>query len=107
MLALTHLVRTGLAVGTAVVLATGLTTNAQAATGNFRYFNTNGQEFRVANPPDNVCITLQVRATSMSNETNKTVSVYLGTSCATFVTNLAPGRGLSYVGGPQSVRAIG
>ncbi|GCE02001.1 hypothetical protein [Embleya hyalina] len=107
MLALTHLVRGGLAVGTAVVLATAPATGAQAATGNFRYFNGSGQEFRVVNPPDNVCVALQVRAISMVNETNKSVRVYLGTNCATLATTLPPGRGVSYLGGPQSIRVIG
>ncbi|MFI7099667.1 hypothetical protein ACIBK8_09940 [Streptomyces sp. NPDC050161] len=107
MFALARLGRLGLAVGMAAVLATGLATNAQAATGNIRYFSTAGQEFRITNPPDNVCLTLQVRAGSVTNETNKTVSVFLGTNCATFVTNLAPGRTVARVGGPQSVRVIG
>ncbi|MET9645899.1 hypothetical protein ACFZB6_07860 [Streptomyces syringium] len=107
MFALARLGRLGLSVGMAAVLVTGLSTTAQAATGNIRYFNVNGQEFTVTDPPDNLCITLQARASSLVNETNKTVSVYLGTSCATFVTDLEPGRGVSHVGGPQSVRVIG
>ncbi len=99
--------RISLAVGTAVVLVTGLATNAQAATGTIQYFDVNGQEFRITNPPDNVCLTMQVRADQINNETNKTVNVYLGTACNTFVTSLDPGRGVSHVGGPQSVRVIG
>ncbi|MFD7260488.1 hypothetical protein [Streptomyces sp. NPDC059874] len=105
--ALTRLARLGLTAGTAAVLVAGLATNAQAAAGTIRYFNFSGQEFRIADPPDNVCLALQIRATNVTNETNKRVSVYLGTSCNTFVTTLAPGRGVSYVGGPQSVRVIG
>lgn len=105
--ALTRLGRIGLAAGTTAALVTGLVTSAQAATGAVRYFNGAGQEFRITNPPDNVCLTLQIRAINVTNETDKPVSVYLGTSCNTFVTALDPGHGVSYVGGPQSVRVIG
>lgn len=104
--ALPRLGRLGLAVCTATVLVTGLATNAQAATGRIRYFNGAGQEFDIVNPPDHVCLTLQVRATNVTNETNKNVSVYLGMNCDRFVTTLVPGRGVSYVGGPQSVRVV-
>ncbi|MFF5126618.1 hypothetical protein ACFY41_06695 [Streptomyces syringium] len=107
MLTLARLGRLGMAVGMAAVLATGLATSAQAATGTIQYFDVNGQEFRITNPPDNVCLTLRVRAAQIDNETNKSVDVYLGTACNTFVTNLPPGRGVSSVGGPQSVRVIG
>ncbi|MBC2874610.1 MULTISPECIES: hypothetical protein [Streptomyces] len=106
MLALARLARTGPAIAMAAVLATGLTTNAQAATGRIRYFN-GGQELQITNPRDNVCLALQVRADEVANDTNKSVSVFLGTACATFVTTLAPGRAVSHVGGPQSVRVIG
>ncbi|WP_328303346.1 hypothetical protein OG389_35625 [Streptomyces sp. NBC_00435] len=105
--ALARFGRIGLTVGTAAVLVTGLATHAQAAAGTIRYFSPAGQEFDIANPPDNVCLTLQIRATNVTNETDKRVSIYLGTSCNTFVTTLVPGRGVSYVGGPQSVRVIG
>ncbi|MFH8293024.1 hypothetical protein [Streptomyces sp. NPDC018059] len=96
-----------LAVGTATVVVAGLTTSAQAATGTIQYYDVNGQGFRVTNPPDNVCLTLQVRADEIINDTNKPVNVYLGTACNTFVTSLDPGRAVSHVGGPQSVRVIG
>ncbi|MBP2402757.1 hypothetical protein SNS2_1335 [Streptomyces netropsis] len=107
MLALAHLGRLGLAVGMAAVLATGLATSAQAATGRIQYFDVNGQEFLITDPPDNVCLTLQARASTIDNETNKSVNVYLGTACNTFVTTLEPGRAVAHVGGPQSVRVIG
>ncbi|MBM7166945.1 hypothetical protein JQK87_00585 [Streptomyces sp. G44] len=96
-----------LAVGTATVVVAGLATNAQAATGTLRYFDVSGQEFRINNPPDSVCLTLQVRADEIANDTDKSVSVYLGPACNTFVTTLAPGHAVSHVGGPQSVRFIG
>lgn len=105
--ALPRLGRLALAVGTATVLATGLATNAQAASGSIRYFDGPGNEFDIVNPPDNVCLTLQIRAINVTNETDKRVSVYLGRNCERFITTLVPGRGVSYVGGPQSVRVIG
>ncbi|MFE0044337.1 hypothetical protein [Streptomyces albireticuli] len=104
--ALARLGRIGLAAGTAVVLATGLSTNAQAATGTIRYFD-GGQEFRISNPPDNVCINLQARPDLISNETNKTLRVFLNPNCFTFITDLEPGRAAAHIGGPQSVRIIG
>ncbi|MFH8614556.1 hypothetical protein ACH4E8_05675 [Streptomyces sp. NPDC017979] len=103
---LARLRKVGLAVGMAAVLVTGLSGSAEAATGAIRYFNLAGDEFRIDNPPDNVCLTLQIRASLVSNETNKTVRVYLGTNCNTRVTDLAPGRALAYGGGPQSVRVL-
>ncbi|MEV4873981.1 hypothetical protein [Streptomyces syringium] len=107
MFALARLGRLGLSVGMAAVLVTGLSTAAQAATGQIRYFSVDGQQFTITDPPDNVCITLQVRAAGIANKTNKTVNVYLGTSCAIFVTALEPEDGVSSVGGPQSVRVVG
>ncbi|MFE5858356.1 hypothetical protein ACFQ61_34710 [Streptomyces sp. NPDC056500] len=107
MLAHTRLSRIGLAVSTAVVLTLGLSPNAQAATGTIRYFDVNSQEFRISNPPDNVCITLQARASSITNETNKTVRLYRNGGCDIFVLDLAPGSTRSHIGGPLSVRVIG
>lgn len=99
--------RIGLTVGTAAVLATGLATNAQAATGTIRYYDVNQNEFRITNPPDNVCLALQVRADLIENETNKRMTIYLGTACATRVTTIGPGEGRAHIGGPQSVRILG
>ncbi|MGW2955823.1 hypothetical protein [Streptomyces eurythermus] len=101
-----RLARLGLTLGTAAVLAIGLTSSAEAATGQIRYFSSAGQEFRIDNPPDNVCINLQVRARILVNETNKTVSYFFGANCANFTNNLAPGRAVSYQN-PLSVRVIG
>ncbi|MFF7078686.1 hypothetical protein [Streptomyces lavendulae] len=105
--ALSRLARIGLTVGAAAVLATGLATNAQAATGSIRYFDVNQNEFRIVNPPDNVCLPLQVRADLIVDETDKRMTIYLGTACQTRVTTIGPGEGRSHIGGPQSVRIIG
>ncbi|MEU9190100.1 hypothetical protein AB0D14_37335 [Streptomyces sp. NPDC048484] len=107
MLALGRLGRLGLAAGTAAVLATGLATNAQAATGTLRYFSITGEEFRASNPPDNVCIKLRIRPDLIDNHTNKTVSVYLNADCSLLVVDLEPGRAAAHLGGPRSVRFIG
>lgn len=105
--ALSRLGRFSLTVGTAAVLTTGLTTNAQAATGTIRYFGTNGQEFRILNPADDVCVNLQIRPDLITNDTDKTVSVYFNGNCSTFVTDLLPGQAVAHIGGPRSVRVIG
>ncbi|MFD8421073.1 hypothetical protein [Streptomyces sp. NPDC059466] len=106
MLTPARLGRLGLAAGAAAALATGLSTNAQAATGALRYFSITGQEFRINNPPDNVCINLQVRPDLIANQTDKTMSVYSGADCALFILNLDPGRSVAHIGGPRSVRFI-
>ncbi|MFF9000765.1 hypothetical protein [Streptomyces achromogenes] len=98
--------RLGLAVGAAAVLAVGLTSSAEAATGRIRYFSTAGQEFQIDNPPDNVCINLQVRARILVNETNKTLSYFFGANCTNFTSTLPPGRTVSNQI-PLSVRVIG
>lgn len=103
---LARLARLGLTVGTAVVLAVGLTSSAEAATGNIRYFSASGQEARIDNPPDNVCINLRFRAQLLANNTNKTVSYFFGANCSNFTSDLAPGRAVSYQN-PLSVRVIG
>ncbi|MFF2999797.1 hypothetical protein ACFVTC_35415 [Streptomyces sp. NPDC057950] len=97
----------GLAVGSAGVLAAGLSTSAQVATGALRYFSISGQEFRITNPPDNVRINLQVRPDLIANQTDKTMTVHPGADCALFVLNLDPGRSVAHIGGPRSVRFIG
>ncbi|MEU9187406.1 hypothetical protein AB0D14_23280 [Streptomyces sp. NPDC048484] len=88
-------------------MATGLATNAQAATGALRYFSISGQEFRVDNPPDNVCINLLVRPDLTTNQTNKAMNVYSGADCTSFFFTLDPGRSAAHTGGPRSVRIIG
>jgi hypothetical protein len=107
MLAFARLGRLSLAVGAAVVLAVGVSTEAQAATGALRYFSVSGQEFRINNPPDNVCINLQVQPDLLANQTDKAMNVYSGTNCTFFVLNLEPGRSVAHIGGPRSVLFIG
>ncbi|MGW2955824.1 hypothetical protein [Streptomyces eurythermus] len=106
MLRLARPARLALAVGTAVALAVGLTSSAEAATGNIRYFRASGEEARIDNPPDNVCINLRFRAQLLANNTNKTVSYFFGANCTNFTGNLVPGRAVSYQN-PLSVRVIG
>jgi hypothetical protein len=106
MLRIAQVARLALAAGIAAVLAVGLTSSAQAATGNIRYFSASGEEARIDNPPDNVCINLRFRAQLLANNTNKTVSYFFGAICANFTGNLPPGRAVSY-SNPLSVRVIG
>ncbi|CAL9584754.1 hypothetical protein [Streptomyces sp. enrichment culture] len=98
--------RLALAAGAAAVLAVGLTSSAEAATGNIRYFSASGQEARIDNPPDNVCLNLRFRAQLLANNTNKTVSYFFNADCTNFTGNLAPGRAVAY-NNPLSVRVIG
>ncbi|MFK0118466.1 hypothetical protein [Streptomyces sp. NPDC090994] len=106
MLRIARLGRLGLAVGTAAALAVGLTSSAQAATGTIRYFSASGQAFQIVNPPDNVCLNLQVRAQLLANNTNKTVSYFFDANCANFTGNLPPGHAVAF-NNPLSVRVIG
>jgi hypothetical protein len=101
-----RLARFALALGSAALLAAGTATDAHAATGQIRYWNSAQVEFRIDNPPDNVCLPLQVFATLLSNETNKTLSYYHNADCTNFTGNLAPGRAVAYQS-PHSVRIIG
>ncbi|MDN3264090.1 hypothetical protein QWJ26_30610 [Streptomyces sp. CSDS2] len=106
MLRIPQVARLALAAGIAAVLVVGLTSSAQAATGNIRYFSGSGQEARIDNPPDNVCITLRFRAQLLANNTNKWVSYFYNANCTNFTGDLAPGRAVSY-NNPLSVRVIG
>ncbi|CAL9584699.1 hypothetical protein [Streptomyces sp. enrichment culture] len=106
MVRIARLARLGLALGTAAVLAVGLTSSAEAATGSIRYFRYTGEEARIDNPPDNVCINLRFRARTLANETNKWVSYFYNANCTNFLNNLAPGRAVAYAN-PLSVRVIG
>jgi hypothetical protein len=106
MIRIARLARLGLTAATAAVLAVGPTSSAEAATGNIRYFSASGQEARIDNPPDNVCINLRFRAQLLANNTNKTVSYFFNANCANFTGNLDPGRAVSYQN-PLSVRVIG
>ncbi|WP_318203788.1 hypothetical protein [Streptomyces sp. SCL15-4] len=106
MIRIARLARLVLSAGAAAVLAVGLTSSAEAATGRIRYISAAGQEFQIDNPPDNVCLNLRVRARILVNETNKTVSYFFNANCANFTGNLDPGRAVSYQN-PLSVRVIG
>ncbi|MFF9670734.1 hypothetical protein ACF1GS_03400 [Streptomyces eurythermus] len=103
---LARLARLGLTLGTTAALVIGMTSSAEAATGSIRYFRFTGEEARIDNPPDNVCINLRFRARTLSNETNKWVSYFYNANCTNFLNNLAPGRAVSYAN-PLSVRVIG
>ncbi|GHH17425.1 hypothetical protein [Streptomyces rubradiris] len=97
--------RLALAAGTAAVLAVGLTSSAEAATGNIRYFRSTGEEARIDNPPDNVCINLRFRARLLANNTNRSVAYYYNANCSNLRGVLAPNRTVSYAN-PLSVRVL-
>jgi hypothetical protein len=95
----------GVAVGAVLVLVTGPAADAEAASGRIRYVNSAG-EFQITNPPDGVCLTLRGPAQEISNETDKTVQVFFSATCTNLVAVLPPGRAVSHIGGPRSVRVI-
>ncbi|MEU7561938.1 hypothetical protein [Streptomyces eurythermus] len=98
-------VRLALTAGTAAVLAIGLTSNAQAATGNIRYISSSGQAFQIDNPPDGACLNLRARARILSNNTDHSLAYYYNANCANFTGVLPPGGAVSYQN-PLSVRVI-
>ncbi|MEU1185204.1 hypothetical protein ABZ464_47885 [Streptomyces sp. NPDC005820] len=104
MISVAHMSRLGVAAGAAAVLATGLTTSAQAATGNIQWFNSTGEHL-IVNPPDGVCIAFGGHAQLVANNTDKTVNVYFTATCTTLVRPLAPGQAVAN-GGPQSVLVV-
>ncbi|PXX52762.1 hypothetical protein DFR70_13010 [Nocardia tenerifensis] len=101
--------RIGLTVGAAAALVIGLATNAQAATGTFRYTHEGGGEGQWANPPDNVCFPLS-EPDNVDNGTDKTAYLYYGSDCAgNHVADLPPGdnmNGLSELYNPETLRGI-
>ncbi|WP_031517701.1 hypothetical protein [Streptomyces sp. NRRL F-5123] len=101
-----RLAKLALTLGSAAVLAVGMTTDAHAATGAIRYFDFAQHEFRIDNPPDNVCLNLQFHAWLLANDTDKTLSYFFGANCTNFTGNLDPGRAVTNQS-PLSVRIIG
>ncbi|MGW1600147.1 hypothetical protein [Streptomyces eurythermus] len=105
MFRIAHAARLALTAGTAVVLAVGLSSSAQAATGNIRYISSSGQAFQIDNPPDGVCLDLRARARILGNNTDHSLAYYFNADCANFTGVLPPGGAVSYQN-PLSVRVI-
>lgn len=103
--------RVALAVGGSLVLAMGLTTNSQAATGTFSYQRADTGGFTTLdNPPDHFCFVLSGEAISVHNGTNSTAVLYEDAECDPnqFLDAAQPGQTLSFgVRLPLSVRFEG
>lgn len=74
-------VRTVVTAGAALVLCTGLTTSAHAATGAFTYVNVNEDDFVLQDPVSGECYLLVSGATRAENATNARASIFAERDC--------------------------
>ncbi|MFE3181809.1 hypothetical protein ACFXKR_13165 [Streptomyces violascens] len=92
--------RAALVVGTALVLATGLSTSsAQAAAGSFTYRSTGGLVGNFTDPPNNTCFFFEFDASRIENNTDTRAKVYNSTVCGSGVVRDVPAHGNLDVGG--------
>ncbi|MEU8034264.1 hypothetical protein AB0C13_37730 [Streptomyces sp. NPDC049099] len=93
--------------GCAVMLALGMTTNAQAASGTLTYVRADtGDTSTIDNPPDQFCLFVN-DALSAHNDTNSTATFYADSFCDPnqFLGVAQPGQGVSFGSvHPMSVR---
>ncbi|MFC5144799.1 hypothetical protein [Streptomyces aureoversilis] len=81
MQSLRNVVRTAATIGAALALFTGLSTSAQAATGDFTYVNVNEDRFTLHNPQNGECFLLISGARSAANHTNTKATVFAEHGC--------------------------
>lgn len=106
---LTRLGRIAVTAGAALVLATGLTTSAQAASGSFGYKSTGGDMFTLNDPQNGECFLLiQGGAQVAENDTDTRATFYAepGDCESAVVATLPPGMAKNFDGGtiPRSVQ---
>ncbi len=108
MYTLTRLGRVVVTVGAALVLATGLSTSAQAATGHLAYRSTNGEELTLDNPHNGECFLLVSGARRADNNSDTRATFYEepGDCESPVVGTLQPRTARSFEGGtiPRSVK---
>ncbi|GGY01218.1 hypothetical protein [Streptomyces hiroshimensis] len=108
MYTLTRLGRVATTVGAALVLATGLSTSAQAATGQFDYASANGEDLTFDNPRNGECFLLVGGALRADNDTDTRATFYEepGDCESRVVGTLQPHMARSFQGGtiPHSVK---
>ncbi|WP_143200131.1 hypothetical protein [Kitasatospora sp. CB01950] len=81
----------------AFVLATGSSTVAYAATGDFTYTDIDGVDHTLVDPPSGECISFGLPVTGADNETNTSASVYENTDCSgPALDTLPPNTGMSW-----------
>ncbi|MEU9214174.1 hypothetical protein AB0D27_41355 [Streptomyces sp. NPDC048415] len=76
MYALNRVGRLAVTAGAALVLFTGMTTTAQAATGPFSYTSVDGRVFDSENPENGECFLLVGGAAQVRNGTDSRATVY-------------------------------
>ncbi|MEU2871566.1 hypothetical protein ABZ769_20490 [Streptomyces olivoreticuli] len=101
----TRLGRLALTAGAALALFTALPmSSAYAASGTFFYHSSVG-DFKITDPPLGVCEPVHGGATSASNQTNATATLYFDSNCGNPWGSLQPGQFTSFSGDlPNSVR---
>ncbi|MFD7335358.1 hypothetical protein ACFV98_05060 [Streptomyces violascens] len=101
----TRLGRLALTVGAALALFAALPmSSAHAAAGTFFYTSSVG-DFQIKDPPLRTCEPLHDGATSASNQTNATATLYFDGSCGNSWGSLQSGQFTSFFGDlPHSVR---
>ncbi|MFI6006720.1 hypothetical protein ACIA98_41355 [Streptomyces sp. NPDC051366] len=104
----TRLSRVAVTVGAALVLVTGLSASAQAATGQFDYASANGEELTIDAPDNGECYLLVAGALRADNDTDTRATIYEGPGDrdSPVVGTLQPSMARSFEGGtiPRSVK---
>ncbi|MEH6372752.1 hypothetical protein V7793_00080 [Streptomyces sp. KLMMK] len=91
-------------IGAALALFTGLSTSAQAASGDFTYVNVNGDSFVLHNPQNGECFLLISGAKSAANRTNAKATVFAEHGCEGSRLTMQPNTSMTFAGAdPHSV----
>ncbi|GGV54145.1 hypothetical protein [Streptomyces spectabilis] len=101
-----RLARLSLVAGSAVMLVTGVSTSAQAATGTFTYNRADTGFLRtMLNPPDEECIVMPGGGGVVNNITDTVATVFRDEGCSVPQDTLYPGNSGAYGGAdvPHSV----
>ncbi|MGQ4489737.1 hypothetical protein LRE75_35935 [Streptomyces sp. 372A] len=86
-----RLARMAVVAGSALVLVTGLSTSAQAASGLFYYLRGDNQaQVDFFDPPNDTCIKLDGGVMLAANATDTTVVLYAGSECEGYFAQLEP-----------------
>ncbi|WP_371619042.1 hypothetical protein [Streptomyces sp. NBC_00454] len=99
-------VRTAVVIGAALTLFTGVSTSAQAAGGEFRYVNVEGDDFTLENPANGECYLLLSGARRAENATGARASLFTERGCEGGAALVMRPRGSANFGSvvPHSVR---
>ncbi|MCA6091120.1 hypothetical protein LE181_02905 [Streptomyces sp. SCA3-4] len=93
---LKNALRPAVAVGAALALFTGMSTSAQAATGDFTYINVNGDDFTLHAPENGECFLLVSGARSANNRTNTRATVFAEQGCEGSRLVMQPGTSVNF-----------